>query len=352
MNTFRPGRHVAVALAFAALLSGPAFAGDEDGVSFRWVSDDESGRGWLGIHIQDLTPSLSEALEVDAEGVLISSVGNGSPAEEAGLMAQDVIVSVEGGAIEDADRLLQELSRFHPGDRVHLEVLRDGATEKVEVTLGDRPPEARDTAAPEAPGLLPLDPMIAFGGGPRLGVEIQEPNEDLASYFGISKGEGVLVTGVLDGSPAAKADLRSGDVILEVDGRRVSNLEALREGLSRAEEGKVELKVKRKGDDRTVTVDIGEGPSIRAFRNGFKEAPGMRRFHREAPEVFGFRGPDGAPMSSEETREQMMELRNELRELRRNLQDEADEGMRGLKEEMEGLRDELREMKRELQEAR
>jgi C-terminal processing protease CtpA/Prc len=104
-----------------------------------------------------------------------------------------------------------------------------------------------------------------MGGRGRLGVETQDLDSDLGGYFSTPDGKGVLVLKVLDDTPAEKAGLKSGDVILSVDGAAVTDGDELRGALRKREAGPVELKVRRKGAVRTITATLEKPQTMHGF---------------------------------------------------------------------------------------
>ncbi|MBU1947332.1 MAG: PDZ domain-containing protein, partial [Candidatus Eisenbacteria bacterium] len=119
-------------------LTANASTGDEE-VIIQQISEAEDRRGWMGIHVQDLTSSLAEALEVEEDGVLVSEVGNASPAEKAGLKAQDVILSINGKPIQDVDELMGTMANTAPDEKIHLQIVRDGRKKEIDMTLAAKP---------------------------------------------------------------------------------------------------------------------------------------------------------------------------------------------------------------------
>lgn len=108
----------------------------------------------------------------------------------------------------------------------------------------------------------PMQPMARLGPlfaprTPRLGVDVEDLEGDLGKYFGAPDGEGVLVRGVSSGSPAEKAGMKAGDVIIKVAGERVRTSSDLREGLrEKRENKKVDIVVIRKGTEMTLPVEV------------------------------------------------------------------------------------------------
>ena len=103
-------------------------------------------RGWLGVEAQAITPQIAKALELDKTGgvVVVGVVRNG-PAHRAGMQAGDIIVSIDGQKITEAREALLAISSRKPGDRVELEVLRNGKRTMLETTAIERPPRAAMT---------------------------------------------------------------------------------------------------------------------------------------------------------------------------------------------------------------
>lgn len=153
------------------------------------------------------------------------------------------------------------------------------------------------------------------GGRGRLGVRIQSLDEDMASALGMAGGKGVLVLEVLEGTPAEKAGLRSGDVITAVDGRTVGDGDALVDAL-KDQEGAVSLSVTRKGVRRTVEATLEATPRTSREREGSVQLGPGRTGERR---VIRLRADERA--DREELREQLDDLREQVRELRQRLEE-------------------------------
>ena len=186
-------------------------------------------RGWLGVVIQRITPELAESFKLgDRKGALVSKVEPGGPADEAGIRRGDVIVEFNGRPIEQMEELPRNVAETAVGTKVELVVLREGQRKKLEVTVGRFPEEAA-VAGAETP--KESQSAEAFG------LRVQDLTPEVARQLGVEEGEGVVVTQVLRGSPAASAGLRRGDVILEVDRKAVGNAAELQQRLGEAEKG-------------------------------------------------------------------------------------------------------------------
>jgi predicted metalloprotease with PDZ domain len=152
----------------------------------------------------------------------------------------------------------------------------------------------------------------------RLGVRVEKLTSDLAQALGVDGDRGVLVLQVMEDTPAQKAGIRAGDVILRVGNRDVSETSDLTSEIQRSE-GRADIVLLRKGSRRTVEVDLPERGSSRIRRNG----GGARSFDMRIPEpgrtprVYRWQGQDEG--SSDALREELRQLRRELEELRKEL---------------------------------
>lgn len=102
--------------------------------------------------------------------------------------------------------------------------------------------------------------MFPFGNHRRIGISTTQLTKQLAEYFGIGDSQGVLVTSVMDDSPAAKAGLKAGDVITAIDGDKVEDAGDLAQGINKKKDGDVTLTVIRNKNQRTITVTPKEEP--------------------------------------------------------------------------------------------
>ncbi|MFO0572080.1 MAG: DegQ family serine endoprotease [Polyangiaceae bacterium] len=183
-------------------------------------------RGWLGVGIQDLTPALGEALHREPHhGVLVSDVMAGSPAEKAGIVRGDVIVSVDGTAVNDTGHLRNLIAFAGKGKSAKLEILRSGKTKSVEVTLGELPNESASVGSTSESGA---------GAGVFSGLTVDTLDPAARSRLRLpDKLAGVVVSAVDPGSPAADT-LRPGDVIIEIDHTSTPTVDAFKSAVHSA----------------------------------------------------------------------------------------------------------------------
>ena len=239
-------------------------------------------KGWLGVTVRELTPSLKEELKVgDREGLVISRVIEGSPAERAGLQEDDVIVEFDGKPVSKVRELVRLVGRTEPNTRVTLKIIRDGKEREIEVKIGRYRP---GWPIPSVP-----DDWIWmwYPSRPRLGLEVADVNRDLAGYFDLKDDAGVLILEVEEGSPADDAGLRPGDVIVAVDRQSVEDTEELMDILQDYEDGdEITVEFIRQGKRRETTVELETfGYRFRPFFRGETAWPYFRKIYPGEEEV-------------------------------------------------------------------
>jgi serine protease Do len=170
-------------------------------------------RGYIGVDLHEVDEDLQRSLRLGtARGVLVEDVRAGSPAERAGLRRYDVITAVDGRGVQDTAALVRTIASREPGTRVALQVVREGRPQEMDIELVERP--LRDEpAAPEPPAQAA--PAKEDRG---LGVSVQELTRQARARWKLPQAlSGVMVTRVAPLSPADEADLRYGDVIIEIN---------------------------------------------------------------------------------------------------------------------------------------
>ncbi len=222
--------------------------------------------GWLGILLQD----------EEGEGVTVTGVKEKSPAEKAGMKEGDRILELDGMKIARSRDIRRAMRDLEPGDAVQIRIRRKTHEKTLTATL-ERPPAPprmeRDFLWQEMGAHDPMS-LLRFSRN-FLGVRVQSMTEDLRAYFKAPRGRGLLVSRVEEETPAAKAGLRAGDVIIAVGGKGISDRSDIAEALSDHEPGdKIAVKIVRDGSEKTVEVEIAERPAPR--RHGAIHLPGGR----------------------------------------------------------------------------
>jgi serine protease Do len=233
---------------------------------FSWLDDrlslqdGEAEPGWLGVAIEDISADKAKELKLPAaRGVLIQNVDPNGPAAKAGLKAGDVITDFNGQQLQGTAQFRREVRETPPGRNVPIIYWRDGKSQTMSVELASRRPSRSRIAdgmpaMPMIPRELPGNFMVPRT--PTLGIAAMDVSGQLGAYFSVPDGEGVLVTEVKENSPAAKGGLKAGDVITEVNAKRVHDLGELRAQLGEDRDAKpVSLTVIRKGAKTSVSVE-------------------------------------------------------------------------------------------------
>jgi len=259
----------AEALASGAQEKAPVF---ERHPSVLIESDDESG--WLGVEIGEVTAEKAKDLRLSAtRGVIVSAIEPDSPAAKAGLKENDIITQYDGQVVEGTVQFRRLVRETPPGRTVELGISRGGASQTISVELGDRSAffekkmegKMRDFGnvyAFRAPNFdFKTSPEwfapLADLRTPTLGLSAEDLNGQLGEYFGAPDNAGVLVREVHEGTPAAKAGLKAGDVIVKVDGKPIRSLADLREQLrDKSGDKPVNLGVLRRGSEMSLSVTI------------------------------------------------------------------------------------------------
>jgi len=256
------------------------------------------GVAWLGVTLKDVTADKARDLKLPGEyGALVESVDADSAAAKAGLQKGDVIVEFAGERVRSEAQLRRLIRETPAGRTVSLQVIRDGQARALNAKLQSRTNHFNiDVQVPEI-HIPPISPQLfdyrgfnfQFGAGrPSLGISGDELTTQLASYFGVKQGKGVLVREVVVGSAAEKAGLKAGDVIVAVDGKSVATVTELRQALEikpSKEERKVNLTVVRDRHEQTVPVELerlGPGERGKMAANFGIDAGELQRFAGEA----------------------------------------------------------------------
>lgn len=258
-----------------------------------------SGNGsYLGIELTEISKeNLSKFGLNEVRGVAVEKVVENSPAAQAGLQTGDVIIKFNGEEISSVRKLMRLISEVAPDHQAKIVVLRGGSEREFTATMGKRPaPKFEQMILPQQ-GELPMRmpfPMSripmdgeqiggirvlkdgeipneeefsilppTFNGGAfvwrsggfrQIGIGVNPLTKQLGEYFGIADGKGLLINNVIENSPASRAGLRAGDVIVEIEGKAVANQMDLVRIVGEKKEGDVSLTIIRDKKRQTIKV--------------------------------------------------------------------------------------------------
>lgn len=268
------------------LCSGLILAGENDGKKiekeiqkeYKIIVNRDEGAGYLGVFLRDIQPEDVGELGLPSErGVFLEEIAEESPAEKSGLKKGDVITQYQSLPVLSVRQFQRMVADTPPGRQVEIGLYRDGKAMSLAVEIGTNEKTGQmvrkfGTPAPApgernwfyrfpdgmADGLHEYIPGFIegmMGKGPVLGIEGAAMTRQMAEFMGIKESEGVLVTAVMDDSPAKAAGLRAGDLITAVNGKKVADPGDLRDSLK---EGTLKLDLVR--DKRGITLDVEIAP--------------------------------------------------------------------------------------------
>jgi serine protease Do len=275
---------IALALALAAILPVGLEASPQQGV-FRVKPF--MGGSYLGIEMENVTADNMASYKLSAEqGVIVRMVEKGSPAEAANLQEKDVILQYAGMPVFSTMQLTRLVQETPEGRRVDLVISRDGkkldlnvklGKREAPLSLGERPeldhdrgwgfgnPGGRSFGFEVPEGRFPFgfsippgrDEEIIRPDRPRLGVTLQSLTDQMAEYLGVPGKKGALVTSVAEGSAAAAANIKAGDVIVKAGERVIADPDDLLRAIRQKDPGeKLELKTIRDKKEISLTVEL------------------------------------------------------------------------------------------------
>ena len=265
-----------------------------------WTIDDGS---FLGVQTIEVNRDNFAKFGLrDVRGVAVEKVMEGSPAQAAGLQAGDVIIRFNGQEVGSSRMLTRLVNEVSPDHSARVTVIRGGTERELNVTVGKRPipkfdegsfnfkfpdnfpnveiPDIQIPRVAPMPRIDAMPPManfdrnfdFNFGNRRQIGVSLTPLTKQLADHFGVSGGS--MISEVRENSPAAKAGLRAGDIIVEIDGKAVKGDGDLIRSMGEKKDGDVTLTIVRDGSRQNVKVTPEE---VKGGFNYFFEAPDSPR---------------------------------------------------------------------------
>ena len=199
----------------------------------------------IGVQVQNVTPELAKSFGMtEPRGALVAEVNPDSPGAKAGIHQGDIIIDFNGNPIHEMNELPRMVAATAPGSKATLKVLREGKEKTLNLTIAELTDERQGQATEqETAEKTPL------------GLEVQNLTPALAQQFRLRDNKGVVVIQVESGSPAADANVRPGDLILEVNSAVISSVKEYREAIAKVKKDTV-VRFLIKRADRTLYLTV------------------------------------------------------------------------------------------------
>ncbi len=327
-----------------------------DGSTENWTfgMDEGGGSAYMGVDIADVTPERLSALKLKEEhGVEVTMVDADAPAGKAGLHEHDVILSLNGAAIESAAQLRRMIKETPAGRVVALGISRDGQPLTIKVQLASRKKsffyseDGNDHGInvkippiniPPIPDIeIPVSVIIAHTSM-RSGLMVENLTPQLGDFFGVKEGKGALVRSVEKGSRGEKAGFRAGDVIVKVNGQFVHDASDFTSELRGSAGQNVTVTVMREKHEQTLTLSLPEKKDSGQLQEDSFEVPELTaetqlaineaedEMARLAPEMEQMEGDMAVAAEAQKAaeggcREAQKSLKKSMKEIQKNLKD-------------------------------
>ncbi len=256
------------------------------GAAYSRQTDEPRAKAWLGVTVRDVTEEAAKANKLEAQkGALVAEVADNGPADSAGIREKDIIVGFGQKEINDANDLVQTVSKAKVGDKISVRLVREGEKQTLQVALGAFPHH-------RALGMNSLFKHFRIlRNGANEGMQLMELNDQLAEYFGTQDGVGLLVVKVKKGSAAEKAGIKAGDVLTKIGNRTIDDVEDVSKALAKYNEGgKVDVEVLRKGTSKTLSLQVSQDNDDYSYdfdnewgRDDMFQMPPFQEFRYEIP---------------------------------------------------------------------
>lgn len=341
----------------------------DQNASQPWVfsSEDSGTSSYLGVDIADVTTERMSALKLKEEkGVEVTMVDQDAPAGKAGIREHDVILSMNGTSIESGAQLRRMIHETPPGRVVTLGLSRGGQPIELKVQLADRHKESWAGPKPgdihvnippiHVPDIdIPSMNMVVVTSSARSGLMVENITPQLGEFFGVKDGNGVLVRSVEKGSRAEKAGFRAGDVIVKVNNQPVHDTSDFSRAVKSRDGNSIPVGLVRDKKEQTLnlTLPARKESSDLLDEEGFQFGPMIGAESElklsELRDELAQLQPQ-MELAVANSRHAAEELKQELcgqqRELRRQVEKQAEKQKRQIEKQMQDLRREMRDLRR------
>ncbi len=349
------------------VISAPAAQTATEGTGENWIfSSDEGGSGssYLGVDIADVTTERLPELKLKEEhGAEITMVDQDAPAGKGGLREHDVILSMNGTQVESAAQLRRMIKETPSGRVVALGISRDGQPMEIKVQLADRKKSISWTPGNheykfEMPEIkipdidIPVSVVIAHSSM-RSGLMVENITAQLADFFGVKDGKGVLVRSVEKGGRGEKAGFHAGDVIVKVNDQFVHDSSDFTHALRESKGGSATVTVVRDKKEQTLTLALPARKDSGMLLENALDVNDLTAQLRGAENTLRSIPTDALEKSLEDAERAQEAAQEAAREAAQDAQDAWREHMQEQKEDMEELlqdkQDELRDRQKVMQ---
>lgn len=373
-------KHILTAMAVLPLLLSASHAAQRWNIDpiqpYGIPSEDSGTSAYLGVDIADVNADRVAALKLkEEEGVEVTMVDQDAPAGKAGIKEHDVILSMNGTAIESKPQLQRMIHETPPGRVITLGLSRDGQPMTIKVQLADRSSEfahmnkGKDfhfevPPIPNIPNLpdfeIPNVSVVVVHSSIRSGLMVENLTPQLGEFFGAKNGNGVLVRSVEKGSRAEKAGLRAGDVITRIGDQSVHDTSDFTSALhGRSKGGSVNIGVIRDRKEQTLTLTLPERRESGEIIEESMEAPELDaetkvELSKMQDEIAKLQpqfelAREDSRKASEEIRKSFCDQQKQIKEQAKKLREEFEPQVRQqLEKSRQQLREQMQELRREM----
>ncbi len=287
---------------------------------------------WLGVYTQTIDEDLQEAFDLDSNrGSIIKHVVPDSPADIAGLEQGDIIIKLGDKELSDSEDLSKIVGNMNSGEEVDIILIRNGKKRAIAATLGSG---EKDNYKKDS--IFEWYGKPHYNSGPYsksqnyffdefnaqntyIGISLEILTDQLEEYFGVKNGNGILITEVMEDSPANKAGLKAGDVITSVDGEKVTDISDVKKAVSQKEKGEeVEITLLRNKKKKELSVEVADAPE--SFNQPLMyHFPDPGNFHSFTPDLKGlfYGGLNDYGTSDKKHNKTLKKMQNEINELKK-----------------------------------